>query len=178
MVGRHPERKYSYTGGVYDINAFLSAKYHYLKADRILELNNLAIKASRDNGDELVTYSAKDLEIKAGSEGSLMIISNGEGKYFVTNNEGVSCVVDPENDTEGDVINLPIYMSKPGTIAMIPQHEVAVSIIEIMNECDSEEEDIKDFIRTFGSRLDSNYGLAIGALTKELGLEVETLEAA
>ena len=178
MVGRHPDRKYSYMGKVYDVNGFVNLKYQHLKADKLLEINKAAANKARDEGAEFVQYSLDDITIKVGGDDKLMIIPNGEGKFLVTNDEGITTIMNVRHDNQGEGMTLDLYISRPGFLSMVPSHEVELTVSEILAECDSETVDIKDFIRTFGSRLHENYRLAVDAISDELGLKVVTVASA
>lgn len=105
----------------------------------------------------------------------LAIISNAKGKSFITDEEGESYIIDDMNSKLPFDLTSQIVRNEDGSMSVpiLPTHQVKLSLNEIINTCDSREVYLQEFIRSFGSRLERNYKIAINCITDDLGLNGE-----
>lgn len=79
------------------------------------------------------------------------VIEHGD-HLDVINGEGVGWEVTVENP-----LPLPIYVSRPGFIAVVPRYEAVLDPDEVRELANGEEIDLADLVRVHNARLEDNF---------------------
>ena len=102
--------------------------------------------------------------------------------WIVTGSKGVVVSIDTEGvhwleESLDDEIEINLW-KKPEekedgtkTFCAVPSVELTLPIKKIVEDCEYTEHDVKDMVRVFGRRLDTNYGLLLESL-KEIGIDL------
>lgn len=93
-----------------------------------------------------------------------LVVIEGPDGFVVTGSDGCHFMVDRASDTtnvklcparkEGDILSL----------CLVPTHNVDVPISQILDNCESREVFLGEFVRRFGARLEANYRLLLESL--------------
>lgn len=95
---------------------------------------------------------------------SLVAIIEGPKGIIITDDEGVHRVFSDRNYK----IAFNVAPHEEGTIQVIPTERIAVTIKVLMDE-EHEEQELGEFVRRFGTRIEQNYGFLLKTI-EEFGL--------
>lgn len=127
--------------------------------------------------DYLVKTNLKheDVQLKLhGCDGRIAIVkSKSNNEAIAIDNEGCFQGV-CNGSVELSVNKVPVKNSQGQTVVSIfAIGTIEVTIEEIENECTKKEIQLKDFVRTFGDRLDRNYYNILEYLNSNFGFDIE-----
>jgi hypothetical protein len=82
------------------------------------------------------------------------------GRMYVVCHEGVGWEV-----TDDDPLVIDIYVAPPSHIAIVPKYQATLTPAEVREAATGPDTDLADLVRTFGSRLESNFWMWHRTLT-------------
>ena len=126
-----------------------------MKNINVYNLRKLVEGTEFKNLPQMTTQSYHELAIIQGNKG-IMIIDD----------EAVGRVTESLDET----FKLGISEKKDNVIYIMPQYTINIPIKDIIKETECREVPIREFVRKFGSRLESNFKIALKTID-EIGLD-------
>jgi hypothetical protein len=109
------------------------------------------------------------------SWGDKWVVQTPNGEWHIVNNEGVGGTMRADNPRELDIHFTNVDATgEERSFGMLPMSGFKIGVDDIAGLLGTEEKPLEKVIRTFGSRLESNYRSHLNAL-RELGLGLEDI---